>query len=132
MAVSAALRMRQALEKLNEERQADKEPLIRHGIGIHTGKVLAGNVGSPERLVYAMGGDAVNIASRLQVLNKTCGMDILVSRAMADRLAGLDIELTPMGTFPIRGKSEEIEVFSPAPGEETKTAAPLTDAPSAS
>ena len=132
MAVSAALRMRQALEKLNEERHAAKEPLIRHGIGIHTGKVLAGNVGSPERLVYAMVGDAVNIASRLQVLNKTCGTDILVSRTVADRLAGLDIELTPMGTFPIRGKSEEIEIFSPAPGEEAKTAAQTTDAPSRS
>lgn len=132
MAVSAALRMRQALEKLNEERQAAKEPLIRHGIGIHTGKVLAGNVGSPERLVYAMVGDAVNIASRLQVLNKTCGTDILVSRAVADRLAGLDIELTPMGTFPIRGKSEEIEVFSPAGGEGAKPAAAMTDAPSRS
>ncbi len=131
-AVSAALRMRKALEKLNEERHAAKEPLIRHGIGIHTGKVLAGNVGSPERLVYAMVGDAVNIASRLQVLNKTCGTDILVSRAVADRLSGLGIEFAPMGTFPIRGKSEEIEVFSPAAGEGAKAAASMTDAPSRS
>ncbi len=116
-AVTAALAMRRALERLNDRRRQEGEPEIRHGVGIHCGKVLAGNVGSPERLVYAMVGDAVNVASRLQVLNKTCGTDILVSRTVVERLSGGDFDFVPMGTFPIRGKSEQIEVFSPSPGE---------------
>jgi adenylate cyclase len=115
-AVNAALAMRQALERLNIKRQKEGEPEIRHGVGIHCGTVLAGNVGSPERLVYAMVGDAVNVASRLQVLNKTCGTDILVSRNVVDRLSGLGFDFVPMGTFPIRGKTQEVEVFSPRSG----------------
>jgi class 3 adenylate cyclase len=116
-AVKAALAMRQALAQLNARRHQDGEVEIRHGVGIHCGTVLAGNVGSPERLVYAMVGDAVNVASRLQVLNKTCGTDILVSRNVVERLSGLDFDFVAMGTFPIRGKTEKVEVFSPSPGE---------------
>jgi class 3 adenylate cyclase len=116
-AVTAALAMRRALERLNAQRRQAGEPDIRHGVGIHCGTVLAGNVGSPERLVYAMVGDAVNVASRLQVLNKRCGTDILVSRNVVERLSGAGFEFVPMGTFPIRGKTEQIEVFSPSPGK---------------
>jgi class 3 adenylate cyclase len=119
-AVEAALAMRKALEKLNARRQAEGETEIRHGVGIHCGTVLAGNVGSPERLVYAMVGDAVNVASRLQVLNKQCGTDILVSKSIVDQLADPDVDFVPMGTFPIRGKTEQIEVFSPSPGDRGK------------
>jgi len=111
-AVSAALAMRAALEQINEQRRSNGESEIRHGVGVHCGTVLAGNVGSPERLVYAMVGDAVNVASRLQVLNKTCGTDILVSRNVVERLSGLDFRFESMGAFPIRGKTEQIEVFS--------------------
>jgi class 3 adenylate cyclase len=127
MAVSAALQMRRALETLNADRQNAGESEIHHGIGVHTGLVLAGNVGSPERLVYAMVGDAVNVASRLQVLNKTCGTDILVSRTVLDRLAGRGFRFSSMGTFPIRGKSEEIEVFSPTGRGVDNPAAPKTE-----
>jgi class 3 adenylate cyclase len=63
-----------------------------------------------------MVGDAVNVASRLQVLNKTCGTDILVSRNIVERLSGLDFAFESMGTFPIRGKTEQIEVFSVSSG----------------
>jgi adenylate cyclase len=115
-AVSAALAMRAALEQINEQRRSDGESEIRHGVGVHCGTVLAGNVGSPERLVYAMVGDAVNVASRLQVLNKTCGTDILVSRNVVERLSGLDFRFESMGAFPIRGKTEQIEVFSVSAG----------------
>ena len=123
-AVLAALAMRSALEALNVKRRSEGEPEIRHGVGIHCGTVLAGNVGSQERLVYAMVGDAVNVASRLQVLNKNCGTDILVSRSVVDRLSDLDIAFVPMGTFPIRGKTEQVEVFSPSPGERGKACRP--------
>ena len=69
-AVQAALEMRQRLEAWNVEREAMGRPVFRHGIGIHTGPVLAAAIGSPDRLSYALVGDAVNLASRLQAAHQ--------------------------------------------------------------
>jgi adenylate cyclase len=111
-AVRAAEEMRTALDLLNTERRGRGRPAVHHGIGIHTGTVLAGNVGSADRLVYAMVGDTVNVASRLQVLNKTLGTGILLSRQTRDRLESAPRALRSMGTFPLKGKREEVEVFT--------------------
>jgi adenylate cyclase len=105
--------MRAALARINEERNRKGLPAVRHGIGVHTGTVLAGNVGSPERMVYAMVGDTVNVASRLQVLNKTLGTDILISGRTRERVAGPPQRLHSMGRHAIRGKTEAVEVYSP-------------------
>jgi class 3 adenylate cyclase len=59
-----------------------------------------------------MVGDTVNTASRLQVLNKTSGTDILISRSTFDRLNGDRGFLKSLGAFPIKGKREEVEVFT--------------------
>lgn len=112
LAVLAALQMRERLEDLNRKREEVGEEPVRHGIGIHTGVVLAGSVGSPERLVYAMVGDAVNLASRIQDLNKKFGTDILISLATKELLRGDKFELVSLGQTAIRGKSEETEIFS--------------------
>src|SRR5437667_74804 len=69
-ALAAALEMRARLEGLNVRRAAAGKPPLRNGIGIHTGTVLAGSIGSAERSSYALVGDAVNLASRIQSLNK--------------------------------------------------------------
>jgi len=111
-AIAAALEMRQALERINIDRRTAGEEPVHHGIGIHTGQVLAGNVGSPERMVYAMVGDVVNVASRLQVLNKQCGTDILMSRHTKEDAADFRFPLKSMGTYPVRGKSETIDVYT--------------------
>ena len=111
-AVAAALEMRQALDRINAERRQVGEEPVHHGIGIHTGQVLAGNVGSPDRMVYAMVGDVVNVASRLQVLNKQCGTDILISRNTKEDAANDRFQVTSMGTFPVRGKTETIDVYT--------------------
>jgi adenylate cyclase len=110
-AVMAALEMRKRLRSLNERRENEGEETITHGIGIHTGRVLAGSIGSPERLTYSMVGDAVNTASRLQALNKTFGTDILISDATRRRLPENSFEVVSLGEHPIKGKSERIEIF---------------------
>ncbi|VBB44098.1 Adenylate and Guanylate cyclase catalytic domain protein [uncultured Desulfatiglans sp.] len=78
-AILAALEMRRRLAALNEERVRSGLVPFRHGIGIHTGEVLTGNTGSESRRSYALIGDTVNIASRVQDLTKTLKCDILVS-----------------------------------------------------
>ncbi len=110
-AVQAALEMRRRLEGLNAERVAAGEAPVAHGIGIHSGQVLAGSVGSPERLVYAMVGDTVNVASRIQSLNKKFGTDILISQSTKDRLVGDDIPVFSLGETLLKGKSEEVAIY---------------------
>jgi adenylate cyclase len=110
-AVRAALEMRKRLQDLNRARKKMGEAPIKHGVGIHTGVVLAGSVGSPERLVYAMVGDTVNVASRIQGLNKQFQTDRLVSRTTMELLTPGEFNLVSLGRTAIRGKREEIEVF---------------------
>lgn len=111
MAVMAALEMRKRLKDFNGKRALKGEGPIGHGIGIHTGEVLAGSVGSPERLVYAMVGDTVNVASRIQSLNKEFGADILISHKTKERLESTKFSLASLGESTLRGKAEETEIF---------------------
>ncbi|MCD6296116.1 MAG: HAMP domain-containing protein [Deltaproteobacteria bacterium] len=85
-AMRAALDMRKALEELNRERSARGKPAFAHGIGIHSGRVLAGNSGSDEQSAYALIGNTVNVASRIQAMTKELGCDILVSQETVDGL----------------------------------------------
>jgi class 3 adenylate cyclase len=109
-AVRAALEMRARLAAWNGQREAAGRPLFRHGIGIHTGEVLAGAIGSPDRLSYALVGDAVNLASRLQDLTKEMKTDVVVSGATQRRL-GASVETIPCPAVRVKGKSAEVEVF---------------------
>jgi class 3 adenylate cyclase len=113
-ALAAALAMRAALADFNAERTARGENEIRHGIGIHSGHVLAGNVGSDRRKTYSMLGDTVNLASRLQTLNKKLRTDILISGETRRRVSRADIQLKSMGNHAIRGKSETVDVYAVA------------------
>jgi len=73
--------------------------------------VLAGNIGSAERLSYALVGDPVNLASRIQALNKDVGTDILVSGSTRTLLDGV-FDLTPLPPAHVKGKSVEVEVYA--------------------
>ena len=110
MALRAALEMRERLSRLNAERQRAAKPPLRHGIGIHTGRVLAGNIGSAERLSYALVGDPVNLASRIQDLNKQFGSDILVSGTTRTLLDGRFV-LSPLPAVRVKGSTVELEIY---------------------
>ena len=95
LAVKAALEMRKQL---------------RHGIGIHSGKVTVANIGSPDRLSYSLSGLTVNLASRLENLNKKFGTDILVSATTVSQI-GNEIEVENLGTTEIKGLKEPLEIY---------------------
>jgi class 3 adenylate cyclase len=109
-AVLAALEMRERLELLNDERKRTGKTPFRHGIGIHTGSVLAGNMGSEDRLSYALIGDTVNVASRIEGLTKLFECDILVSR---ETVLGLQnsFQMEEKPTQMVKGYSKPVVVY---------------------
>ncbi|MBU1156352.1 MAG: adenylate/guanylate cyclase domain-containing protein, partial [Proteobacteria bacterium] len=84
---------------------------LRHGIGIHSGPALAANIGGGGRLTYALVGDTVNLAARLQELTKAMGRDILVSGTTAAAL-GEGVALDRLRATTVKGRSQPVEVFA--------------------
>jgi adenylate cyclase len=109
-AVAAALEMRTRLAAWNEARRARGSVKLEHGIGVHTGAVLAASIGSPDRLSYALVGDPVNLASRLQSLTKEVGGDLLVSGETVRRLR-TPVSLEALPAVRVKGRVAEVEVY---------------------
>ncbi|MEO5691885.1 MAG: adenylate/guanylate cyclase domain-containing protein [Usitatibacter sp.] len=110
-AVRAALEMIEMVELFNHERIAAKKPAIRIGIGIASGKMVAGYTGTHERATYTCVGDTVNLAARLESLTKEVGRSILVDRATRDGV-GNRIVMESIGPVAIKGKAAAVEVFA--------------------
>jgi adenylate cyclase len=109
-AVQSALAMNHALDALNRRWEAAGLPRLQMGIGIHTGAVFAGNVGGRERIKYTVIGDPVNVASRVEGLNKELGTTMLITEetlaAVGDR-----VRVRDCGPVAVKGRVEKVRVF---------------------
>jgi adenylate cyclase len=109
-AVRTALEMMGKLEEFNR-RQAEKGGVeLRIGVGINTGRVVVGNVGSIERMEYTAIGDAVNLASRLDELNKELGTSVLISHDTYQQIKGI-IHTRELQPVKVKGKEERVRVY---------------------
>lgn len=110
-AIKAALGMRRALADLRQQWQQQGKPPLFNGVGISFGAVIAGNIGSPQRLEYTVIGDTVNTASRVEGLTKELGTDILITDALYT-LVQDEIEVVFMGHHALRGRDSQTGLYS--------------------
>src|SRR5262245_12715171 len=123
-AVRAGLDMLARLPALNVQLQAEELPVLRIGVGIATGEVIVGRMGPDQRSEYNVVGDAANLASRVEGLNKEMGTSILISAATA-AMVGNEFELGRSAALHVKGKGQPVQVFEVvrvAPGRQSSDA----------
>jgi adenylate cyclase len=109
-AVRAALAMRRALKKYNEDRTQLGLPPIQNGIGITKGEAVSGNIGSEQRMEYTVIGDTVNIASRLEGLTKNYEHKILVNEGVYLEIKD-KIPCVDLGFAHVKGKEGDVHIY---------------------
>jgi adenylate cyclase len=115
-AVQTALAMSRGLDALNVEWSAAGRPLLDIGIGISTGDMVAGNIGSSAIMSYTVIGDTVNLGARLESLNKDYGTRIIISEATREALKG-QYDIRPLGEVIVKGKSRPVAIFEVRTGD---------------
>lgn len=110
-AVHAALEMQQLAAELTEQFQAKGWPVIRIGVGVNTGMMAVGNMGSSFRRAYTVLGDPVNLAARLEGLTKEYGVGILVSETTKE--AAPDIVYRELDRVRVKGKGLAVSIYEP-------------------
>ncbi|MFW6366048.1 MAG: adenylate/guanylate cyclase domain-containing protein [Spirochaetota bacterium] len=111
-AITAAVNMRERREYLNRDLQSRNLPTVDFGIGIHSGEVIAGNIGSASRMEYTVVGDNVNIAARLEALTKIYGVNVIASGDAVSMLSN-DTPLTcrEIDYVRVKGKLNPVRIF---------------------
>jgi adenylate cyclase len=110
-ALKAMIMMRYALLDFNKGRGGEGKPLIRNGCGVNTGPCIAGQIGSMQRMEYTVIGDAVNLASRIEALNKPFGTDILISEYSYD-LVKDEVIVEAMPAIKVKGKEAPLTIYA--------------------
>ena len=109
-AVKAALEMRSRLDKINENFRKRGLPEVRTGIGLHSGQVVAGNMGHSERMEYTVIGDAVNLASRLEGMTKELQCDVVLSEDLYVQVEE-HVQAEPLRKIKVKGRDREVMVY---------------------
>jgi adenylate cyclase len=112
LACRSALDMMRALDELQKKWQSAGLPKIGIGVGINTGSVVVGNMGSKTRFNYTVVGDAVNLASRIESLNKTYGTSILVSEYTYERVKAEFAAISrEVDSVRVRGREQPVRLY---------------------
>ncbi len=109
-AVMCGYEMLKKVQELDEKWQSENKPVINIGVGINTGEVFVGNIGSEKRMEYTVIGDTVNLASRLESYNKTYKTQILISSSTYEA-AKNNLSVNKISDVEIRGKAEKIDIY---------------------
>jgi adenylate cyclase len=116
-AVLSALEMQAALPRLNERLVAKGWPALKIGIGINTGLMTVGDMGSPVRKAYTVLGDAVNLGSRLEGITKEYGVGIIIGERTRE-LLGKEVVCRELDRVRVKGKEEPVAIYEPIGVEE--------------
>jgi adenylate cyclase len=109
-AAAAAVDMVRELGELNRQWAAEGKPPLDIGIGVNSGEMIAGNIGSASIMSYTVIGDNVNLGARLESLNKDYRTHIIISEATRARLTG-QYDTRPLGEVVVKGKSRPVQIF---------------------
>lgn len=118
-ACKAALCCQEKVAELNEKWRTEGRPLFTTRIGIHTGETLVGNMGSVERMDYTVLGDSVNLASRLESINKVYGTEIIITVLTYHSVAAR-FHVRPLDIVTVKGKQQGVFLYE-LMGEVEKT-----------
>ncbi len=110
-ACRSALDMQRVLDELQVKWKPAGLPTIGIGVGINTGSMIVGNMGSATRFNYTVVGDAVNLASRIESLNKTYGTSILISEYTYERVKGELATLREVDSVRVRGREQPVRLY---------------------
>jgi adenylate cyclase len=105
-----ALRAARRMQRLNADWKAQGRPPLHLRIGLHCANVLVGNVGSSERLSYTVMGDGVNVAARLEGINKTFGSTICISDSVLAAVE-TDVVARPLRSVQVKGREQAFMIY---------------------
>jgi adenylate cyclase len=109
-AVTAAIEMLHEAKRLSVAFEARKLPGLSIGVGVNTGVVCVGDMGSKSRRAYTVLGDAVNLAARFESMTKELSVPLIIGETTAKKTTALT--LVPLGSVPIKGRVENVNIFT--------------------